>query len=41
MVLAPDGTQLGGYVPPQQLKAALDALAKGEEPPVSGAVGLQ
>ena len=41
MVLAPDGTQLGGYVPPQQLKEALDALAKGQEPAVSGAVGLQ
>jgi len=41
MVLAPDGTQLGGYLTPQQLKEALDALAKGEEPVASGAVGLQ
>jgi thiol:disulfide interchange protein DsbC len=41
MVLAPDGTQLGGYVPPQQLKEALDELAKGQQPAVSGAVGLQ
>ena len=41
MILAPDGTQLGGYVPPQELKAALDALAKGRQPTVSGAVGLQ
>jgi len=41
MVLAPDGTQLGGYVPPQQLREALDELAKGEQPAVSGAVGLQ
>jgi thiol:disulfide interchange protein DsbC len=41
MVLAPDGTQLGGYLSPQQLKEALDGLAKGKEPAVSGAVGLQ
>ena len=41
MVLAPDGTQLGGYLSPQQLKEALDALAKGGEPEASGAVGLQ
>lgn len=41
MVLASDGTQLGGYLSPEQLKGALDALAKGEEPTVSGAVGLQ
>jgi thiol:disulfide interchange protein DsbC len=26
-VYAPDGTQLGGYLPPQQMRAALDALA--------------
>lgn len=41
MVLAPDGTQLGGYLPPRELRAALDALAKGEAPAASGAVGLQ
>ena len=41
MVLAPDGTQLGGYLSPDQLKDALDTLAKGQEPAVSGAVGLQ
>ncbi|MGN6112390.1 MAG: disulfide isomerase DsbC N-terminal domain-containing protein [Luteimonas sp.] len=41
MVLAPDGTQLGGYLPPEKLKEALDELAKGEQPAVSGAVGLQ
>ena len=26
-IFAPDGTQLGGYVPPQELRAALDRLA--------------
>jgi thiol:disulfide interchange protein DsbC len=34
-VYAPDGTQLGGYLPPQQMRAALDALAgktKGQPP---------
>ncbi len=41
MVLAPDGTQLGGYVPPRELRAALDALARGQAPAASGAVGLQ
>jgi thiol:disulfide interchange protein DsbC len=41
MVLAADGTQLGGYLPPARLRAALDALAKGREPAVSGAVGIQ
>jgi thiol:disulfide interchange protein DsbC len=29
MILAPDGTQLGGYLPPAQLRAALDQLATG------------
>jgi thiol:disulfide interchange protein DsbC len=33
MILADDGTQLGGYVPPVQLRAALDKLAG---KPVSG-----
>jgi thiol:disulfide interchange protein DsbC len=41
MVLAPDGTQLGGYLAPQQLRDALDALARGKAPAASGAVGLQ
>ena len=27
MILAADGTQLGGYLPPAQLRAALDKLA--------------
>jgi len=26
-VFAADGTQLGGYLPPQQMRAALDKLA--------------
>ena len=26
-IFAPDGTQLGGYLPPQQLREALDKLA--------------
>lgn len=29
MVIAEDGTQLGGYVPPDKLREALDQLAKG------------
>ncbi|GHE29793.1 DsbC family protein [Vulcaniibacterium thermophilum] len=29
MILAPDGTQLGGYVPPRQLRERLDKLAQG------------
>lgn len=37
MVLAPDGTQLGGYVPPEQLRQALDKLAEGSKPAVSTA----
>lgn len=41
MVLAADGTQLGGYLAPEQLRAALDALAAGGKPTASGAVGLQ
>lgn len=31
-VFAPDGTQLGGYVPPAQLRAALDRLAGADGP---------
>jgi thiol:disulfide interchange protein DsbC len=30
MILAPDGTALGGYLPPDKLRAALDALAAGK-----------
>jgi thiol:disulfide interchange protein DsbC len=41
MVLAADGTQLGGYLAPEQLRAALDALAAGGKPTASEAVGLQ
>lgn len=37
MVLAEDGTQLGGYVPPEQLRQALDKLAAGSKPAVSTA----
>ena len=36
MILAADGTQLGGYVPPAQLRAALDKLAAGSVPKASG-----
>jgi len=32
MILAKDGTQLGGYLPPAQLRAALDKLATGGKP---------
>lgn len=37
MILAADGTQLGGYVPPEQLREALDKLAAGATPAVSKA----
>jgi len=37
MILAADGTQLGGYVPPAQLRAALDKLAAGAMPAASAA----
>jgi thiol:disulfide interchange protein DsbC len=37
MILAADGTQLGGYVPPQELRQALDKLAAGSTPTVSTA----
>jgi thiol:disulfide interchange protein DsbC len=35
MILAEDGTQIGGYVPPQQLREALDKLAAGAKPATS------
>ncbi|HEY0660636.1 MAG TPA: DsbC family protein [Lysobacter sp.] len=35
MILAEDGTQIGGYVPPQQLREALDKLAAGGKPAAS------
>lgn len=37
MILAEDGTQLGGYVPPEQLRQALDKLAEGAKPTPSTA----
>ena len=37
MILAEDGTQLGGYVPPAQLRAALDKLAAEAQPAVAAA----
>ena len=39
MVLTADGVQLGGYVPPEQLRAMLDQLAKGAHPEASTATG--
>jgi thiol:disulfide interchange protein DsbC len=39
MILAGDGTMLGGYLPPQQLRAALDELARGGAPAASTATG--
>src|SRR5690606_33176357 len=39
LVLAPDGTALGGYLPPDALRAALDKLAEGETPVASTATG--
>lgn len=40
MILAADGTQLGGYVPPDKLRAELDKLAAdGTRPAVSAATG--
>ena len=40
MILASDGTQLGGYVPPAQLREALDKLAAGgPKPAASTATG--
>ncbi len=38
MIIASDGTELGGYVPPAKLRAELDEMAaQGVKPPVSGA----
>src|SRR4249919_1689883 len=37
MILAPDGTELGGYVEPAKLRADLDELAAGKAAPKSGA----
>lgn len=39
MILAEDGTVLGGYVPPQDLQAALDELDAGQIPVASTATG--
>ena len=39
MILAPDGTTLGGYLPPAALRAALDKLAAGDTPVASTATG--
>jgi thiol:disulfide interchange protein DsbC len=40
MILASDGTQLGGYIPPKQLRAELDKLAAGgSKPAASTATG--
>jgi thiol:disulfide interchange protein DsbC len=37
MIVAEDGTQLGGYLPPDQLRAALDKLAAGTQAPAASA----
>lgn len=37
MIIAEDGTQLGGYVPPAALREALDKLAANREPAEAGA----
>jgi thiol:disulfide interchange protein DsbC len=34
-IFAADGTQLGGYVPPDQLAQRLDDLSKGKHPPLA------
>ena len=39
MVLTADGVQLGGYVPPEQMRAMLDQLAAGAHPAASTATG--
>ncbi len=39
MILAADGTQLGGYLPPAELRAALDKKAAGGKPALSTATG--
>ena len=41
MILASDGTQLGGYIPPEELRAELDRMAEdGTRPAASSATGL-
>jgi thiol:disulfide interchange protein DsbC len=37
MIIAEDGTTVGGYLPPQQLRAALDRLAQGAKATATGA----
>jgi len=37
MIIAEDGTTVGGYLPPQQLREALDRLAQGGKTSASGA----
>jgi thiol:disulfide interchange protein DsbC len=39
MVIAGDGTLLGGYVPPDKLRSALDKLASGGQPATGGPTG--
>ena len=39
MILASDGSMLGGYLPPAKLREALDKLAKGNTPVASTATG--
>lgn len=39
LILAQDGTALGGYLPPEQLRKALDELAEGQAPVASTATG--
>jgi thiol:disulfide interchange protein DsbC len=39
MVVASDGTLLGGYVPPDKLRAQLDKLASGGQPATGGPTG--
>jgi thiol:disulfide interchange protein DsbC len=40
MVLASDGTMLGGYIPPEQMRAELDKMAAGgAKPAASTATG--
>ena len=37
MIMAADGTTVGGYMPPQQLRAALDKLAQRRQGDATGA----
>ena len=39
LIVAPDGSALGGYLPPDKLREALDQLAGGETPVASTATG--